>query len=200
MTFWILALCAAGGIVSGVALGPEWLRKANDSGVQNVAMLLPGLVLLGSAIIFRVSMIQRGKADKITGFFSRLAWAAIFGAAAQCGTGWLGRWPAVDALWTVHEALQVVALVLTSLSFVSLVTNALSSEKLIFKIPAGALALAAGTIVAQSVVEIATGIFVGRIWVALVIVSAAVLRMAAITPNRKRKAKTWRRNSTETTG
>ncbi len=199
--FWGLAACALAGLVSGVALGSEWLRVANSAGVTNAAMLAPGVVLLGVAIIFRMSILKRGAADTVARFFSRLSWAAIFGAAAMSGTGWLGRWPRVDALWTAHEVIQVFALALTALSFVSLVRNAISSEKLVFKVPASALALASGTIVVRSAAEVTLGVVVGEAWIAVAIVlSAAALRMATITPHRRRKETTWRRKSQETSG
>lgn len=197
--FWVLVSYSLVGLVSGVALGPEWLRLANPGGVHNATMLAPGVVFLGVAVIFRLAILKRAAADAISRFFSLLGWAALFGAAAQSGVGWLGRWPDADGLWIIHAVVQLFALPLVALAFLATLRVATASNLMIFKIPGALLAAGAGAVVLHSAIEIILGIAVAEIWVVtFVLLSVAALRVATITPH-KNKEQSWRRSESTKT-
>lgn len=212
LLFSILTAYSFAGLVSGVALGPEWLRAPNAFGILHVTMLVPGAIFLGGALIFRLSLLHRGKADAICRFFSLLGWTAIFGAAAQSGVGWLGRWPEVQVLWVAHMAAQTFALALTALSIISTLLLAMASSLWVsvpasdgigkrgtlgFMVPGLFMVLVASVTFVYLVVELAFGIVVGPEWtLTIVLLSAAALRIAAFTPH-KRKEPAWQNEPTK---
>ncbi len=192
--FWALAAYAMAGLVSGVALGPEWLRGANSAGVRHVAMILPGVCFLGAAIIFRVALLRRGKADAVCWFFSLLAWAAVFGATAQSGAGWLGRWPGSETLWGTHILAQFFALPLVTLAFVATLRMAMASKLMAFKVPGMILSVASGAVLILLAASYLFGVTSSNGWLLIATaLSASCLWVARLTPHRQQEQIAWRK-------
>ncbi len=190
--FWCLTSYAFVGLVSGVALGPEWLRHANDDGIRHVEMLIPGVVFLGIAVTIRVALLRRAIADKICSSFSLLAWAAVFGAAAQSGAGWIGRWPGSWLLHGIHGVAIDATLLLLSLVAIMLLRMAMKSDLPVFKVPGTVLAVASGAVVFLILGYYLFGITSSLAWVVIAsLLSAAGLRIARLTPHRPKEPQQW---------
>ena len=109
VAFWLIALYSLGGVVSGVLLGSDWLAASNDFGISRWSMLLPGVCLLGAAVIGQVAIASRKRPDAVQRYCSLVCWASMLGGACQSGVGWLGRFDDGTTLVAVHIALQVIA-------------------------------------------------------------------------------------------
>lgn len=191
--FWILVAYSFAGLLSGIALGPEWLRTANSAGVHHATMLAPGVVFLGVAVIFRLAILKRGAADAVARFFSLLGWAAIFGAAAQSGAGWLGRWPGEDHVWAIHAVLNIFTLVLVALAFLATLRVSMASNLMVFKIPGTLLAGACGATVVHLLAFYVFGLFAAGAWAAgIAAVAATALWTARMTPSKPKESQQWR--------
>lgn len=194
--FWILASYSFLGLVSGVALGPEWLRTANSAGVHHATMIAPGVVFLGAAVIFRLAVLKRGAADAISRFFSLLGWSAVFGAAAHSGAGWLGRWPEVHYLWAIHAVVNIFTLILIALAFVATLRVSMASNLMVFKVPGALVSVASGaaTVLVTADLFGATSLVA---WSATTIsLSAGVLWVAGLTPHKRKETTRWRKEPT----
>ncbi len=188
IVFWGFFAYAIGGAVSGVLLGPDWLRAENSGGIAHWSMLVPALALGGAAAMMRLSVLRR-KRDGVAKYVSLLAVALLCCAVAQGNAGWLGRFGDSIALRAFHIAVILLVPLVCSLAIVATGRVAWRSRRVEFRRPAFiavALWVTCLGLVAFDAIFHPFANF--PVWiVASAILCAAALRLAYLIPTTERQ-------------
>ncbi len=183
IVFWGFVAYALGGAISGVLLGPDWLRAENSGGIAHWSMLVPALALGGAAAMMRISILRRGR-DGVARYVSLISMALLCCAVTQGNVGWLGRFVGSSPLWAFHIAMVISVPLVCSIAIIATVRVAMASRRIEFRRPA--FLVVAGwvsclALVLRDLISPTWGSF--SIWVASsAILCVAALRVAYLIP------------------